>query len=318
MPCPVEQPKISLSRLAGGIFVAGWLLVSGCGEGTEPSTREVAVAEQPGPSAVPESGLEDAAKDGEPLVMVDPTGRVWREGPEIEDQWPDDPRLDTARSLMRSGKYAEAELVLGTILDDRPAIGRARFLRGIAIQKQKRYEAALKEIDAAMATAQRFPEAGHADHFRGWCLYHLGRLDPAAAAFTAHAEAWPDEGDTQFGLGVVAIDQGRYQDAERFLTRAIELQSDMPERRRELAKAHARLGDVHLGQDRIDDARAAYHTAVIRWPDHYEAWAKLARTLDRLDRSVEAERARAEEANARRRTGRMVEEPDGAPGEIGR
>ncbi|MCH2161471.1 MAG: tetratricopeptide repeat protein [Phycisphaerales bacterium] len=287
-----------------GVFLAGFLTVfSSCEQGSGPPDAGDTVSEQ----------AQGASK-----VVVDDEGLAWKQGPEIENQWPDDPKLDVARSLIRSRKFADAELVLGTLLQDRPGIGRARFLRGIAIQKQKRYEAALNDIDAAIATGQRFPEAAHAGHFRGWCFYHLGRLDAASEAFKAHAQAFPEEGDTQFGLGVVAIDQGRFEEAEFFLNRAIALQADLPERQRELAKAHARLGDVHLGLDRVDEARQSYHTAVIRWPDHYEAWAKLARTLDRLDRPVEAERARAEEANARRRTGRDIEEPAGPVGESGR
>ena len=304
------KPKNGFFRASGAFLLFCGFLSTGCGQGDEPSSTDLPIAED----STDVSGRDQAA----PVVVVDPTGRAWREGPKIENQWPDDPRLDAARSLIRSRKFADAETVLGAILQDRPEIGRARFLRGLAIQKQKRYEAALEEIDAAMATGQRFPEAAHAGHFRGWCLYHLGRLEPAAEAFAAHAREFPEEGDTQFGLGVVAIDQGRYEEAEVFLNRAIELQADIPERRRELAKAHARLGDAHLGLDRLDEARASYHTAVIQWPDHYEAWAKLARALDRLDRPVEAERARAEEANARRRSGRFIESPIDSAGEVGR
>ena len=226
----------------------------------------------------------------------------------LKEQWRDDPRIDIARELLRGGRYPEAEIVFTTILNEQPTIARARFLRAIAIQKQQRYAQALEELQAACASGQAFPERLHVDHFRGWCLYHLGRTAKAGEAFAAHVEAFPEEGDSHFGLGVVAIELGNLQDAEPHFDRAIDLQKDIPSRRRELAKAYARLGDVHLGLDRIDAARVSYHTAVIRWPDHHEAWAKLARVLDRLDRGEEAARARNEHRNALRRVGRDVDE----------
>ena len=101
---------------------------------------------------------------------------------------------------------------------------------------------------------------------------------------------------------------GNLPEAQLYFERAIELQRGMPSRLREIAKAHARLGDVHLAFNRLDLARESYHQAVIRWPDHHEAWAKLARVLDRLDRPEQAERARKEHRNARLRMGRSVEE----------
>lgn len=265
-----------------GLLTAVFLAAAGCDRSSEPT--------QP-------------LKDQGPIVVVDPEGRPWRQGPDIELQWPDDPRVDIARELLASGKYAETELVLRTVLSDRESIGRARFLLGIAMQKQKHYAAALELLDAAVATGQPFPEARHGGHFRGWCLYHLGRPKEAQAAFEAHLVAAPGEGDSHFGLGILALEEGQLTEAQTQLERAIELQAENPGRRREVAKAHARLGDVHLANGEIDAARQRYHTAVIRWPDHYEAWAKLARVLDRLDRGVEADRARAEYQNARKRRG---------------
>ena len=221
-----------------------------------------------------------------------------------------DPRFEIARRLLRSGDFNGTEVLLEAILAEHPDNARAMFLLGVSIQKQKRYEAALARFDSAIKMNQSFPEEAHEDHFRGWCLYHLGRLDEAKSAFNAHAELFPDEGDTQFGLGIIALDQGDLELATTHLERAIELQSSLDGRKREVAKAHARLGDVHLGLDRLDDARESYHTAVKRWPDHYEAWSKLARVLDRVGEPEMAERARAEEVKARQRTGRPVEGMD--------
>lgn len=252
----------------------------------------------------------DTPEPREVVVAVDAEGRPWKRGPEIKLQWPDDPRVDIAKELLRSHQYVQADVVLRAILSDRSSIGRARMLLGIAVQKQKHYAAALALLDEALATKQPFPEALHGGHFRGWCLYYLGRGAEAQAAFETHLALFPNEGDSHFGLGIIALESGQLDTAQQHLERAIELQTSAPARRRELAKAYARLGDVHLARGHIDDARAAYHTAVIRWPDHYEAWAKLARVLDRLDRGEEAARARIECEHARTRSGRSVPTDD--------
>lgn len=256
----------------------------------------------------PQASDSDVQKERGEALVVDAEGRTWRRGPDLERQWPDDPRVDIAKELLASNNYVDAEIVLSGVLKNNPKVARAQFLRGIAIQKQMRYQQALEDLDASLATAQLFPEARHGEHFRGWCLYHLGRAKEAKEAFEKHIDLFPEEGDSHFGLAVVSIEDGQLQDAQPHLERAIALQKDKPSRRRELAKAYARLGDVHLSFDRLELARTSYHTAVIRWPDHYEAWAKLARVLDRLDRSVEAERARKEQRNAMIRVGRTVDE----------
>ena len=246
------------------------------------------------------------------VVAVDSEGRPWRQGPQIKLQWPDDPRLDIAREFLRNHQYVQAEVILRTVLGENASIGRARMLLGITVQKQKRYAAALELLDEAIATGQPFPEAAHGEHFRGWCLYHLGHPKEAQTAFKAHVQAFPNEGDSHFGLGVIALEAGDLDAAQERLEHAIELQAPLPGRQREVAKAHARLGDVHFARSDLDVARESYHTAVIRWPDHYEAWAKLARVLDRLDRSDEAERARVEYEHALERSGRAVVK-DGTP-----
>jgi Flp pilus assembly protein TadD len=84
------------------------------------------------------------------------------------------------------------------------------------------------------------------------------------------------------------------------------MQEADPRTARERAKAHARLGDVLMRGARVEEAEHAFRAAVELHPDHYEAWAKLARALDRLGRSDEAAAAREQEAAALRRAGREL------------
>ncbi|MFO0963452.1 MAG: tetratricopeptide repeat protein [Phycisphaerales bacterium] len=202
--------------------------------------------------------------------------------------------LDMVRDQLRRGDYEAALALAQAVVDRQPADLRARFYLGLTLHKTKRYALAQPLLEAAAAGARdAFPEAVHASHYLGWCRYYLGDLPGARAAFEAHVAAVPDYDDSHFGLGVIAFDEDRLDDARASFERALAILDAHRGPARERAKNLARLGDVALRQERLADAESAYRRAVDLWPDHYEAWAKLARVLDRLDRPQEAQQARA-------------------------
>ncbi|MCA9284175.1 MAG: tetratricopeptide repeat protein [Phycisphaerales bacterium] len=219
----------------------------------------------------------------------------------------DDPRIDVARRLLQSNQFPEAEMVLRTILAKHPDRARARFYLALAIHKQKRYAQARSGFERAIEAGQGFPEIDHAFHFYGWCLYYLGELPAAQAAFEEHVRRVPTEGDSYFGLGLIAIEDDRVQEAITDFKTAIDLQKDNPGRKADVAKCHARLGDVYLRLDRVEEAGDEYLAAVTLYPNHYEAWAKRARVLSRLGREQEAKSALREQEAAMRRVGRLPE-----------
>ena len=227
----------------------------------------------------------------------------------------DDEAAARILGLLQSGGFETAEAAAMARLEVDSEDARARFLLGVARQKQKRYAAGLAAIDEACASSIAFPERTHAGHFRGWCLFYLGRPTEAADAFNAHLQVSPEEADSHFGLGVALLESGAPLEARASFERAIELNVGREDRRRDLAKAWIRLGDTWWETDHPDQARAAYHKGVIQYPDHYEGWEKLARALDRAGDAVKAERARNEAGNARRRVGAFVEDADSAQGE---
>ena len=217
--------------------------------------------------------------------------------------------------LLQSGGFEPAEAAALARLESNPADARARFLLGVARQKQKRYAAGLAAIEEACASPVAFPERRHAGHFRGWCLFYLGRPGEAAEAFEDHLEVSPEEADSHFGLGVSRLEAGDPEAARPSFERAIELNDGRPDLRRDLAKAWIRLGDTWWETDRPELARAAYHKGVIQYADHYEGWEKLARALDRAGDPVKAERARDEARNARLRVGAFVDDAESEQGD---
>ncbi len=215
----------------------------------------------------------------------------------------------TALRLLDSGRFKEAEELLREEIDEFDERARLRFLLGIALQKQKRYGLAIAQLDRSLASARGFPERRHAEHFRGWCLFYLGRPEDSAVAFRSHLEVMPDEADSHFGLGVALLETGEPEAALPAFESAIALNQAIPERRRALAKALIRRGDAYWELDRIEEAQASFQKGIVQFPDHYEGWAKLARAMDRLGDPVRAERARYEEQQARIRVGAPLADP---------
>lgn len=212
--------------------------------------------------------------------------------------------IERVRAALRAGDFLQAEEVARGWSAAEPADLRAAFFVGLSLHKQKRHAEALKFLERAdAAPADAFPESPHVAHYLGWCRYYLGDLAGARAALDAHAAAFPEYDDTQFALGLIAFDQDQVDEAERRFRRALELLQQAggdaaPATARERAKCLARLGDVALRRGDLEAAERDARAAVALWPDHHEAWAKLARVLDRQGKAAEAATARAEQQAA--------------------
>ncbi|MFM7135349.1 MAG: tetratricopeptide repeat protein, partial [Planctomycetota bacterium] len=126
-----------------------------------------------------------------------------------------DPRIAIVQRLVQGGDYEAAASVCRTVLAEKPNCDRATMLLGVALSKSKRYEDARSKLEAARDSAQDYPERRHANHFLGWACYHLGDLEAARKAFEAHLAAVPGEPDSTFGLGLVALDEDRLDDAQK-------------------------------------------------------------------------------------------------------
>jgi tetratricopeptide (TPR) repeat protein len=190
--------------------------------------------------------------------------------------------LPAVQRLLRDGQFDAAAVAARTWAAAEPGNLRASFYLGLSLLKGKHYaEAADSLARAAASPAGSFPEAVHASHYLGWSRYYLGDLSGAQRAFEAHARDVPDYDDTQFGLGLIALDQDRLPEAEARFRRALELLGSRPGTERDRAKNLARLGDVQLREGRVADAEASYREAARLHPGLEEIQAKLARAVER-------------------------------------
>jgi Flp pilus assembly protein TadD len=177
------------------------------------------------------------------------------------------------------------------MIDGGDSDSRTLFLMGLAHHWDRHYTQAAGWLRRAEAASPPYPPAAH---FLGWALYHAGRPDESRAAFERHLQMAPDEGDSHFGLGVLALERGDFDAAERFLQRAIALQQEDPSRAAGVAKALARLSEVREQRDGDRQAAAALLArAVAADQDLYEAHYQLARLLRHLGRMAAAEAAEA-------------------------
>jgi tetratricopeptide (TPR) repeat protein len=290
--CFPDVDSAARRLFAAGLLAIASGLSSGCGQG-EPGV-------DPNPANSSTTQTASPAEPAEaPREMLPP---------------PADQRFQLGRQLLVSGRFAEAEVVFEALQSDGPRHPSVAFLHAISVQKQKKYAAALAELDELASLSVDYPERRGLQHFRGWCLFYLGRPGEAAEAFAAHLAVQPDEPDSHFGLGVSRLELGETEAALTSFDRAIEIDLGRDDRRRDLAKAWIRRGDALWELDRIEEATASFHKGVIQFPDHYEGWAKLARGHERLGDADKVEWATREERNARTRVGAPIDgdlvEPD--------
>lgn len=233
--------------------------------------------------------------------------------------FPDDVRVMVAARLLFEGRLEDAATVAGTVVAQRPDCDRGKFMLGLIRHKQQRYDDARPLLEAAMLSKQPFPERDHTSYYLGWCCYHMKDLKAAKQYFEIHVAHWPNYDDSHFGLGVIALDEDRLDDAEAALTTALRLQDSLEAQnaadRKSRSKTMARLGDVAARQKKLDLAITRYESAVAAWPDHPEAWAALAKLYRSAGKEADAKRADdgEREALTRARRGAAGEKKPVAP-----
>jgi len=189
------------------------------------------------------------------------------------------PELREILDYINQERFMEARALLALYMKGKPESAPREFMHGLTYHKEKRYEQARPFFERAVTLDPGYRPGWY---FYAWCLYYLGDLAKSRECFERHLGMDPLEGDSHFGLALIDMDEGDLDAAEANLLKAIQLQQNNPRRMREVAKAHARLGDVYATRDQLEEAKRELFLATELWPDHYEAHFKLARVLTRL------------------------------------
>lgn len=152
-----------------------------------------------------------------------------------------------------AGDYRGAATAFVRIVDVHAAsrhAATALFDAGLAFQKLEEWRLALERF-RAFARGYDGPDAVDAEFRIAQCLYHLGELEDARAALRALAER--DGLDPELRIralaerGVVELDAGRGEDAERTLQLALQSWRDAGDKDR-LDEWHAAQAQFYLGE----------------------------------------------------------------------
>ncbi len=265
------QKRVILSNMnLGTLAVMLLLMAAGCGDQGDPG-----------------QGQSGGPTGGEPPPDNE-------DGTPPDDAMPDapsaalNPDLAPIFALISQNQLGLARDRVTDHLQQNPDSGQAQFLLGLTFHREKRYALARPHFAKA---AEFSPQFHPTYHFYGWCLYYLGETEQARTAFQEHLRLAPSEGDSYFALGLLAMEADQLDEAERRFRKAIDLQSENPRRRRDVAKAHARLGDLYIRREQLELAKEHLLDATNLWPQHYAAYYKLHLVLNRLGEPKAAEEA---------------------------
>jgi tetratricopeptide (TPR) repeat protein len=196
------------------------------------------------------------------------------------------PRLDLAGALFERGAWGDAVTVLTDTLAAVPDSGRARYLRGLAYQRQGNVAAAIDDLGRALAlepllgansvaqsigalrrSQQEYdgaieafsrrialvPNDAMAHHELAEMYFRVGRADEALAEYTVAVMIDPRRADSYVGVAQVHLREGRFADAAAAATRATELAADHKEARYVLATSLLRLGRADDGNRELQE-----------------------------------------------------------------
>ncbi|NNF44486.1 MAG: tetratricopeptide repeat protein [Phycisphaerales bacterium] len=215
--------------------------------------------------------------------------------------------LQPIAMLIERGALPQARQAVEAFRAGNPASADGAFLEGLVYHRARRYAEAAPRFEDAIRLD---PDYTLVQHFLGWARFHLGDLAGARTAFRTHLAADPHEPDSMFGLGLIAVEDGRLDDAEARFLDAIAIIEGLAEsdparharRRIDLGKCHARLGDLAFARGDYEQARDLLERAVEQDPDQYTAYFTLSqveRRLGHVERADEWQRRHAEIMRAR-------------------
>jgi CelD/BcsL family acetyltransferase involved in cellulose biosynthesis/Flp pilus assembly protein TadD len=192
------------------------------------------------------------------LLLRTKSGQTLREALEIRSLPVVFARLLT---LQKAGRFAEAEVGCQQILDVAP-----------------RHEGALTLLDQLREALCSGPPV---DLDAALQLHRGGRLAEAERIYRSILRTDPEHVQAIYLLGVVFLQQGRFQAAERQLSRAIQINPSV-------AAAYSNRGNALRGLRRLEEALASYDKAIALKPDYAEALNNRGATLYDLGRVEEA------------------------------
>jgi Flp pilus assembly protein TadD len=150
--------------------------------------------------------------------------------------------------------------------------------KGVALNREARYEEAVKEFRLALSLVPTLPRARLG---LGAALQGQGDLDGAATEYLAELQARPDDPDAHNNLGTVLQQKGSLEGATAEYRLALRANPDD-------ALTHFNLGTALAAKGKLDDAITEYRTAVRLRAEFAEAYFNLGVALKSKGETAEA------------------------------
>jgi arylsulfatase A-like enzyme/Tfp pilus assembly protein PilF len=172
----------------------------------------------------------------------------------------------------KSLKNFDRAVALSRAYDDALHLGRAQCLAGLG-----RMEQAMEEVRAVLARVPRHVEA---HLLAGELALEAGERDEARRHFEGTLSLRPDEPKALYALGVLLLEEEKFDEASKFLQTAARVLSEAPVPDAFLsADVLAALGAVSAAQGRCDEADEFLRGALQLNEDHLHAHFALGRCL---------------------------------------
>ncbi len=120
--------------------------------------------------------------------------------------------MDQAREAQLAGQWARSIELLNQVLAQEPNLPQAYFLRGVAHDSLRRYEAAIADFDRVFELDQGVPQVYN---HRGATQFKLGRIEAAIADFDRALEMAPEQRPYHWQRGIALYLADRFEEARR-------------------------------------------------------------------------------------------------------
>ncbi|MFL6332565.1 MAG: tetratricopeptide repeat protein [Pyrinomonadaceae bacterium] len=185
-------------------------------------------------------------------------------------------------ALIGDGQLERGQLVINSVFRDEDS-AEARLLIGSLMLLMDDGQGAVRELSRAVELNPKLPTV-HA--WYGRALMRMGDSEKARAAFGAELADNPNDFDANLFTGTLLRQDKQLEEAQRYLSRAVQLRP-----REQYARYH--LSAVLAALGKPEEARPLLEGVVKEFPDFVEARVLLASVYYRLNRKEDGDRERA-------------------------
>jgi tetratricopeptide (TPR) repeat protein len=185
-------------------------------------------------------------------------------------------------ALIRDNQIDRGQKIIDRILRDGDS-AEARLLMGNVKLGIHDIPGALVDLRQAVELNSKLPSA---NAMYAQALLQSGSPERATASFKRELEVNPNDFDSNLYLGFLARQDENFEDAERFLQRALQVRPG------DLAVRY-QIAALHLSIGKIEEAQGELEQVIKEAPNFVEAHVSLARAYYREKRKQDGDRERA-------------------------